>query len=73
MQETEKQIKITLNGAEIGIEPGISLGQLIDNRGLERRMIAIEYNGEILPRHAYDDTPLKAGDVLEIVQMVGGG
>ena len=73
MQQTEKTINITLNGAEIQVDAGLSLGELIDRRGLERRMIAIEYNGEIIPRHDYDDTEVHAGDVLEVVHMVGGG
>lgn len=73
MQETEKTIKITLNGAEIAVEAGLSLGQLVDKRGLERRMIAIEYNGEIIPRLDYDDTMVQDGDTLEVVHMVGGG
>lgn len=73
MQSIDKQLKVTLNGATIEVDSGLTLGDLIDQRGLERRMIAIEYNGEILPRHQYDSTPLGEGDVLEIVQMVGGG
>lgn len=73
MQETEKTITITLNGAEITVAEGLTLGELVDKRGLERRMIAIEYNGEIIPRHDYDDTLVQAGDVLEVVHMVGGG
>jgi sulfur carrier protein len=73
MQETEDKIKVELNGAEITVERGLTLGQLIDNRGLERRMIAVEYNGEIIPRHDYDDTLINDGDTLEVVHMVGGG
>lgn len=73
MQETEKKITITLNGAEMEVDAGQTLGQLVDARGLERRMIAIEYNGEIIPRLDYDDTPINEGDVLEVVHMVGGG
>lgn len=35
--------------------------------------IAIEYNGEILPKAEYANTVLKDGDVVEIVSFVGGG
>jgi thiamine biosynthesis protein ThiS len=73
MQETENKIHITLNGATISVANGISLGELIDSRGLERRMIAVEYNGEIIPRLDYDDTRIQEGDTLEVVHMVGGG
>ena len=73
MQQTDNTIKITMNGADIEVEAGLTLGQLVDSKGLERKMIAIEYNGEIIPRHDYDDTEVRAGDVLEVVHMVGGG
>lgn len=73
MQETEQQINITLNGAPIRVAQGITLGELVDSRGLERRMIAVEYNGEIIPRLDYDETTIQGGDTLEVVHMVGGG
>lgn len=74
MQETGiDTIIVELNGIEITIAEGTTLGGLIDSRGIERRMIAIEYNAEILPRRDYDLTILNDGDRLEIVQMVGGG
>lgn len=73
MQSTERTIQITLNGMALDVMEGISLGELVDARGLERRMIAVEYNSEIIPRYDYDDTTIQAGDQLEIVHMVGGG
>lgn len=73
MQRTEKKIQIQLNGVAIEVAEGISLGELVDSRGLERRMIAIEYNTEIIPRYDYDDTIIQDSDQLEIVHIVGGG
>lgn len=74
MQQTEpRMITLNLNGKDTTVETGTSLGQLLDDRGIVRRMIAVEYNGEILPRHRYDETILSDGDQLEVVQMVGGG
>lgn len=67
------QITVQLNGVSTPIDAGMSLGGLIDSRGIVRQMIAVEYNGEILPRADYDVTELADGDQLEIVQMVGGG
>jgi sulfur carrier protein len=66
-------VQLTLNGAPMEVERGTTLGGLIDARGIVRTMIAVEYNGEILPRHQYDAVVLNDGDRLEIVQMVGGG
>jgi sulfur carrier protein len=74
MQRTETPtIELRLNGSKITAPAGISLADLLIARGVERRMIAVEYNGEILPRAEYDTTILAPDDQLEIVQMVGGG
>jgi sulfur carrier protein len=72
-QTSSATITVQLNGIDMAVPHGTTLGALIDDRGIERRMIAVEYNTEILPRHAYDVTILNDGDRLEIVQMVGGG
>jgi thiamine biosynthesis protein ThiS len=70
---TSLDITIQLNGANVTCQRGTTLGALLDGRGVERRMIAVEYNGEIVPRHEYDSISLADGDQLEVVQMVGGG
>lgn len=41
--------------------------------GLEGKRLAIERNGEIIPRSLFTETSLSAGDKLEIVGAVGGG
>jgi thiamine biosynthesis protein ThiS len=71
--ETQTTISVRLNGATIAAAPGTTLGGLLDARGVERRMIAVEHNREILPRRLWDDTVLNDGDELEVVMMVGGG
>jgi sulfur carrier protein len=71
--ETQTTLTVRLNGASVASTPGTTLGQLLDARGVERRMIAVEHNREILPRRVWDETVLQDGDELEIVTMVGGG
>ncbi len=73
MQKTTEMITIELNGTTTTAPADTSLGALLDERDIERRMVAVEYNGEIVPRYEYDNTVLRDGDRLEIVQMVGGG
>ena len=74
MQQAETAtIVLKLNGGQVTTQAGTTLAELLVARGVERRMIAIEYNGEILPRAEYDTTILSDGDQLEIVHMVGGG
>jgi sulfur carrier protein len=73
MQTRTDTISLQLNGTQTDAAAGTTLGALLDAKGLVRRMIAVEYNGEILPRARYDEVMLQEGDRLEVVHMVGGG
>ena len=73
MDATTATITVRLNGADLHTERGATLGALLDQRGVERRMVAVEHNREIVPRRAWDNIVLRDGDELEIVAMVGGG
>jgi sulfur carrier protein len=65
-------LTLTLNGVATGVE-ATTLAELVASLGLEGKRIAVERNGEIVPRSRYADTPLVRGDRLEIVGAVGGG
>ncbi len=49
------------------------LADLVAALGMQSDRVAIEQNGQIVPRSAWSEAPLKAGDKLEIVHFVGGG
>jgi sulfur carrier protein len=46
---------------------------LLTALGYQVRLIAVEYNGEILHRQFWEETLLNEGDRLEVVTVVGGG
>ena len=46
---------------------------LLEGLGIDPRKVAVEYNGEILPKAEYGATALADGDKIEIVHFVGGG
>lgn len=50
-----------------------SLEQLIGELGLKGDRVAVEHNGEIVPRLGWAETTVKGGDRLEVVHFVGGG
>jgi sulfur carrier protein len=52
---------------------GLTVAQLVQQLGLEGKRLAIERNGEIVPRSMFAATQLASGDKLEIVGAVGGG
>jgi len=65
---------ITLNGASRQFDASVTtLTTLITALELQGKRIAIERNGEIVPRSLHGTTPLLDGDALEIVVAVGGG
>jgi sulfur carrier protein len=67
-------MEVTVNGASRTIEAsGADIAALIRALGLEGKRIAVERNGEIVPKSRYADTQVLAGDKLEIVAAVGGG
>jgi sulfur carrier protein len=49
------------------------LPDFLTQLGMNPRLVAVEYNGEILHRQFWADTELGEGDRLEIVTIVGGG
>ena len=67
-----EQITIHLNGEDRSVTAG-TLTELIVELGLEKRMIAIECNLEVVPKSEYDATILNEGDRIELVHMIGGG
>jgi sulfur carrier protein len=66
-------IELTVNGEPRRFAPGITVAQLIDELQLAGKRIALEKNGEIVPRSRFKEERLQAGDRLEIVVAVGGG
>lgn len=66
-------IQLSVNGQMRRLEPGASLDRLLQEMELAGKRIAVERNGEIVPRSRYAETRLAEGDSLEIVAAVGGG
>ena len=66
-------IQLSVNGQAQRLEPGANVAQLLDALELAGKRVAVEKNGEIVPRSRYSDTRLAEGDALEIVVAVGGG
>lgn len=66
-------ISIRLNGDTQQIAPGTTITQLLQLAGHGERRVAIERNGEIVPRSLHSSTELTGDDQIEIVQAIGGG
>jgi len=66
-------IQVTVNGSAHRFEQPLGLAVLLAALELNGRKIAVERNGEIVPKSAHGSTLLQDGDRLEIVAAVGGG
>ncbi len=69
-------IEVTVNGAVRRIAAGATgatVAALLDQMHLTGKRIAVERNGEIVPKSLHGTTALQAGDTFEIVVAVGGG
>ena len=66
--------RCAVNGAVRSFDPApADVAALVRELALEGKRIAVERNGEIVPRSRYADTPVEDGDRLEIIGAVGGG
>ena len=66
-------IQITVNGSTRALEGSLDIAALLTTLELSGKKVAVERNGEIVPRGAHGVTLLADGDRLEIVVAVGGG
>ena len=63
---------VRINGAQLDIA-GKTVAEYLETTDYNRSRIAVERNGEIVPKSEYDSTLLEEGDVVEVVSFVGGG
>jgi len=66
-------MQIVLNGEDTELEEGANLAQLLEQRGFSGRRLAVEVNGEIVPRSEYEHHRLEPADRVEVVHAIGGG
>ena len=64
---------VTLNGTRREFTAPLTFAELVDELALAGRRLAIERNGEIVPRSRFGEARLQDGDRIEVVIAVGGG
>ncbi len=66
-------MQLTVNGERVNAPEATALAALLADWGIDPAKVAVERNLEIVPRSLYGETMLADGDVLEVVEFVGGG
>ena len=63
---------VKINGTQLDAA-GKTLAEYLSGTSYDPARIAVERNGEIVPKARYGDTVLEEGDTVEVVSFVGGG
>jgi thiamine biosynthesis protein ThiS len=66
-------MEICVNGEKEFLARPATIADVLAARGNDVNRVVVEINGGIVPREKFADTPLREGDVLEVVHFVGGG
>jgi sulfur carrier protein len=66
-------MEIIVNGEALNLPDGVTVSALLESRQLSGKRVAVERNGEIVPKGRHAETQLVPGDHIEIVVAVGGG
>jgi thiamine biosynthesis protein ThiS len=73
MEAASTLLEVVLNGEPHRIPEGITVLDLVTNLGRDPRTVAVERNGDLVPRARFGETRLGEGDRLELVHFVQGG
>lgn len=66
-------LEIHVNGVPRRLATPLTVAALLEREGLAGKRVAVERNGEIVPKSQHAETPVETGDRIEIVVAVGGG
>ena len=71
--QPSRSLSLTVNGEPRRVPVGATIADLVRTLELDPKKVAVECNGQIVPRSTLEQVVLGDGDVLEIVHFVGGG
>jgi sulfur carrier protein len=66
-------MRVTVNGEAIEVPEGMTVRGLIEHLKLTDGPVAVEKNGEVVPRAEHEGRAVADGDAIEVVHFVGGG
>jgi sulfur carrier protein len=66
-------MQVSINGDIKTLEPHTTIASLLAMLGANATQVAVECNGEIIPKSIHAETRCNEGDVIELVRFIGGG
>ncbi len=73
MNNPVQLVHVQFNGLPLEIPTGTNIEQLLQLAEMRSRLVAVEVNGELVPRAQHAQCCVAAGDLIEAVTLVGGG
>lgn len=70
---TKSAIQVQFNGKPVELELPTTIANLLVQAEIRSQLVAVEVNGEIIPREQHAEHQLADGDIVEAVTLVGGG
>ena len=62
-----------VNGEKVEIQDEISVSEFLTGQGYDLQRVAVEKNGDVVPKKIFDSEMLSNSDKIEVVHFVGGG
>ncbi len=66
-------MSIQINGTLLELKAGVSIYDMLDQRGIDPNRVVIELNKNIIPKEVWSSVILHDNDIVEILHFVGGG
>ena len=66
-------MRVNVNGKKTDLQGEISLSEFLQKQGYDAERVAVERNGNIVPKKDFNIEMLADGDKIEVVHFVGGG
>jgi len=66
-------MKVFLNGEENNINNNLTAQQLLSAMGYQNKRIALEINGQVIPKSEYSNKIIVENDKIEVISAIGGG
>ncbi len=62
-----------VNGQDMEFREGMTVAELVEQKGYKRERVVVERNLVIVPKSEYETTKLEENDSIEVLSFVGGG
>ncbi len=66
-------IDVQINGENEKIEAATTVAQVLEAKNVRPEMVAVEINGELVPKGKYGELELGTGDKMEFLHYMAGG